>query len=331
MGANPVVEQKRDWLSLLNNTIRKILQQREAVLFILIILMMIFISSESPAFLSYKNFIALISNEAIKGFVLMGVLLLLITRDFDLSIGSGVALVGVVMAQIISQTGNLILGLLGGVLAGLTIGFINGVLVTKLKLASFIATLGVMYMARSLSNVISVGTGVPVENQEIITFMNSYFLGFPVAFLAMLIFGIIMAILLNRSKQLRRLYYTGINEKGAKMVGINTNQLRFLMFVFSGLMIAVTGIAYTGMLRSAVPTAFTGLEMKLIAMAIIGGCSLKGGQGTVLGATLGLILVTLIGNAMTIIGISPIWEGTILGTILIVAAILDILVQKRVE
>ena len=331
MGTNPIIEQKGDWPSSLKSVMRNVFQRRETVLIILIIVMMIFISSISPAFLSYKNFIALISNEAIKEFVLIGVLLLLITRDFDLSIGSGVALVGIVMAQIINQNGNLALALIGGIFTGIAIGFINGVLVTKLRLASFIATLGVMYMARSLCNVVSFGTGVPVENQAIITFMNSYLLGFPVAFIAVVIFGIIMAILLDRSKQLRRLYYTGVNEKGAKMVGINTGQLRFYMFVFSGLMMAVTGIAYTGMLRSAVPTAFTGLEMKLIAMAVIGGCSLKGGQGTVFGVTLGLILVTLIGNAMTIIGISPIWEGTILGTILIIAAIFDVIIQKRVE
>jgi len=331
MGANLVVERKRDWLSMLNNLFRKIFQRRESFIFILIIAMMIFLSYKSPAFLSYKNFMALVSNEAIKGFVLTGVLLLLITRDFDLSIGSGMALVGVVMAQIIHQTGNLGLGLLCGLLVGLMVGFINGVLVTKLKLASFIATLGSMYMARSLCNIISVGKGVPVENQAIITFLNSYFLGFPVAFLVMLFFGIIMSVLLGRSKHFRRLYYTGVNEKGAMMVGISTSKLRLLMFSFSGLMMAVAGIAYTGMLRSAVPTAFTGLEMKLIAMAVIGGSSLKGGQGSVLGALLGLILVTLIGNAMTIIGISPQWEGAILGTILVAAAILDIFVQKKVE
>jgi ribose transport system permease protein len=103
------------------------------------------------------------------------------------------------------------------------------------------------------------------------------------------------------------------------------------MFIFSGLMMAVAGIAYTGMLSSAIPLAFQGLEMKLIAMAVIGGASLKGGQGTVPGALLGLLLITLIGNSMTIIGISPQWEGAILGSILVAASILDVYVQKKVE
>jgi len=307
------------------------IRRREFFLVIMIFLMIITLSSIRPSFLSYKNLMALASNEAMKGFVLIGILLLLVTRDFDLSVGAGMSLVGVGMAWVLAQSGSIALGVLTGLIIGPLVGYINGFLVTKLKMASFIATLGTLYMARSLCNVITQGKAIPVGNRVIIDLFNSYFLGLPGTFIWMVLFAIFMSIILGKHKYFRRLFFTGINERGALMVGINTNNLRWMMFVFSGLMMAVAGIVYTGMLRAAVPLAFSGLEMKLIAMAIIGGASLKGGQGSVIGAILGLLLVTLIGNAMTVIGISPQWEGAILGSILVAASILDVFVQKRVE
>lgn len=309
--------------------IRALIRRREFVLVMLIVIMIIFLSSISPAFLSYRNMMALASNEAIKGFVVISVMMLLVTREFDLSVGAGMSLVGVVMAWVIAQSGNLALGILAGLVTGLLLGFINGFLVTRLRMASFIATLGTLYMSRSLCNVITQGKAIPVQNQWIIDFFNSYFIGLPSVFVWMIVVAVVMSILLGREKRLRRLFYTGVNERGAEMVGINTRNLRWMLFIFSGFMIAIAGIAYTGMLRSAVPLAFSGLEMKLIAMAIIGGASLKGGQGSVIGAILGLLLLTLIGNSMTLLGISPQWEGTILGSILLGASILDVYIQRK--
>ncbi len=305
--------------------------RRELFLVILIVLMIIVLSSLSPTFLSYKNLMALASNEAMKAFVLIGVLMLLVTRDFDLSVGAGMSLVGVGMAWVMAQTGSLPLGLLVGLAIGLGLGVINGFLVTKIKMASFIATLGTMYMARSLCNIITQGKAIPINNRFIIDLFNSYVLGLPLTFILMVIFAVFMTIILAKHKYFKRLFFTGVNEQGAIMVGINTIRLRWAMFIFSGLMVSIAGIVYLSMLTSAVPLAFSGLEMKMIAMAIIGGASLKGGQGSVIGAILGLLLVTLIGNAMTVIGISPQWEGAILGSILVVAAILDLTLQKRAE
>jgi ribose/xylose/arabinose/galactoside ABC-type transport system permease subunit len=260
--------------------------------------------------------------------VLIGVLLLLITGDFDLSVGAGMALVGVCMAWTTART-NIEIGILAGLALGLFLGVLNGFLVTRLKMASFIATLGTMYMARSLCNVITQGKAIPLRNEAIVKFFNLYIFGLPITFIMLIVFVAIMAFVLGRHKYFRRLFYTGFNERGATMVGINTNKLRWSMFIFSGLMIAVGGIFYTSMLSSAVPLAFSGLEMKMIAMAVIGGTSLKGGQGSVIGCVLGLVMITLVGNAMTVIGISPNWEGAILGVILIIASILDVTLQKK--
>ena len=315
----------------LGKILRKILRTRELLLILLIIIMMIVLSLVSPAFLSYRNMMALASNEAPKIFVLIGVLLLLITRDFDLSVGSGMALVGVVLATLIARTGSLSIGLLGGLAAGLIIGVINGFLVTRLKMASFIATLGTLYMARSLCNVITQGKAVPVQNQFIIQLFNSYMFGLPSIFIWTIVFAVIMAVLLIKERHFVRLFFIGVNERGARMVGMNTNRMRWALFIFSGLMMAFSGIIYTGMNRAMEPLAFRGIELKLIAMCVIGGASLKGGKGSVPGALLGLLLITLIGNSMTLIGISPQWEGAILGSILLAASILDVYTQKKVE
>jgi ribose transport system permease protein len=314
--------------SFFKKTLWNILRSRQLFLIILIAVIVIVLASISSTFLSYRNIMALASNEAIKGFVLVGVLFLLITGDFDLSVGAGMALVGVCMAWIAGRT-NTLTGVLIGLCLGLLLGFINGFLVTKLKMASFIATLGTMYMARSLCNVITQGKAIPLSDHGIVNFFNLYIFGIPITFLMMIIFVAVMAFVLVKQKKFKQLFYTGVNQKGAKMVGIDTNKVRWSMFIFSGLMIAVGGIFYTSRLSSAVPLGFSGLEMKMIAMAVIGGTSLKGGQGSVIGCVLGLVLITLIGNAMTVIGISPNWEGTILGVVLIIASILDVTLQKK--
>jgi ribose transport system permease protein len=313
---------------MVNRFIGKILKTRQLFLVIMILVLIIGLASISSTFLSYRNIMALVSNEAIKGFILVGVLLLLITGEFDLSVGAGMALVGVCMAYVSAQT-NLAIGIVVGSGVGLLLGIINGFLVTKLKMASFIATLGMMNMARSLCNVITQGKAIPLNNSKIVEFFNQYILGLPITFIMLIIFIVIMAILLTRHKYFKKLFYTGINDRGAAMVGINTNRLRWAMFIFSGLMIALAGVFYTSMLSSAVPLGFSGLEMSLIAMSVIGGASLKGGQGTVIGCILGLVLLTLIGNGMTVIGISPQWAGAILGIILILASILDVTLQNK--
>ena len=320
----------KEKVSFSKQTLLKILKSRNLFLVIMIILMILALTTVSSSFLSYRNIMALASNEAIKGFVLVGVLLLLITGEFDLTIGAGMALVGVSMAWISAQT-NLAVGIMVGSAIGLLIGIINGLLVTRLKMASFIATLGIMNMARSLCNVITQGKAIPLNQPKIVNFFNQYVFGLPITFIMLVIFAIIMGVILAKHKFFRGLFYSGINDRGAQMVGFNTNKLRWGMFIFSGLMIAIGGVFYTSMLSAAVPLGFSGLEMTMIAMAVIGGASLKGGQGTVIGCMLGLILITLVGNAMTVIGISPQWSGAILGVILLLASILDVTLQNRTE
>jgi ribose transport system permease protein len=306
----------------------KVLRTRQLFLIIMIAAMIIGLASISASFLSYRNIMALASNEAIKGFVLIGVLLLLVTGEFDLSVGAGMALVGVCMAWVSART-DLAVGIVVGIGVGLVIGILNGFLVTKLKMASFIATLGVMNMARSLCNVITQGKAIPLNNPPIVAFFNTYILGLPITFIMLIIFVVFMAIVLAKHKYFRKLFYTGVNDRGAMMVGINTNNMRWMMFIFSGAMIAIGGFFYTSMLSSAVPLGFSGLEMSMIAMCVIGGASLKGGQGSVIGCVLGLVLITLVGNAMTVIGISPQWAGAILGVILLIASILDVTLQEK--
>ena len=317
--------------SVFKQTLWKVLGSRQLVLAILIVAMTIGLTSISPSFISYRNLMAQASSQAMKGFILIGVLLLLVTGDFDLSVGAGMALVGVCMAWVMAHTHNLFLGIMTGLGVGLTIGFINGFLVTRLKMASFIATLGTMYMSRSLCNVITQGKAIPLKSPGISAFFNSYLAYLPLTFIMLVLFAVVMAILLGKHKYFRRLYYTGANERGAFMLGINTNRVRWAMFIFSGLMMSISGVVYTSMLTSAVPLGFSGLEMTMIAVAVIGGASLKGGQGSVLGCILGMLLITLISSAMTIIGISPNWAGAILGATLLIASILDAILEKGVH
>ncbi len=153
----------------------------------------------------------------------------------------------------------------------------------------------------------------------------------PLIVLYMLVIVLVSDILLRRGRALRQLYYVGGSEKAARLSGINVDMVVFLAFVASGLLAALAGIITTARLTSGVPTAFTGVELRIIAACVIGGCSLAGGEGTVLGAVLGLIFMAIVANAMTLFGVSIYWEGVVTGTILVIAVSLDMISRRRLR
>jgi len=315
----------------INSFIDKIIKRREFALFLVVIGIIILLSILSPYFFSYFNFLAISETESAKGIVIIGITLLLITGVLDLSIGSGLALVGVVTGWVFAHQYSMTVAIVSGLLVGGMIGLVNSFLVVKLKMHSFIATLGMMYMVRSIALGITSGNPYYDFPKEFIRIAKGEIWGLPKPFIILVIVVGIMTFFIDKGRFFRKLFYIGSNNRAANLVGIDTKKFTMLMYIFAGIFVAFAAIILTSKSRAAIPAAYSGIEMKLIAAAIIGGASLKGGKGSILGSILGLIILVLISNAMTILNISIYWEGVIIGTVLILAAIFDELTRKKLK
>ena len=312
----------------------KVLAVREALIAIVILITIVILSFLSPHFLSWTNFLAISRGFAMEGMVVIGMTVLLAGGMFDLSVGSTMAVSGVVCAWCLSQDFAIPLAIIAGLLTGMLIGFTNGSIVTRIGVNPLITTLGMMFVARGIALVATQGkpiSGFPKPfiflGQGMIRVIPG--LPIPVPFVVMLVLVIISDILLRRARFFRQMYYIGSNSKAAMLSGINVSLVLVAAFVIAGFMAGLGGVISTARLAAAIPTSFVGVEMRIISAAIIGGASLAGGEGTVVGSILGLIFMALLSNAMVILGVSVYWEGIIVGTVLILAVSLDTLSRKR--
>ncbi|MGI5835151.1 MAG: ABC transporter permease [Chloroflexota bacterium] len=318
--------------SRVREAIANILRIREMAMVILILFTCILLSILSPHFLNLANFIAIARGFSMEGLVVVGMSMLLIAGKFDLSVGSVMALSGIVSAWLMVK-GQMPppVAVLGGLGVGMLTGTINGIVVTRIKVNPLIATLGMMSIARGCALGFTEGhpvIGVPMDFAWI---GQGSIAGVPIPVIIMLIVVVVADILLRRGRALRQLYYVGGSEKAAQLSGIPVDRVVFLAFVASGFFAAMAGIISMARLTSGVPTAFSGVELRIIAACVIGGASLSGGEGTIVGSVLGLIFMALVTNAMTLFGVSIYWEGVVTGTILTVAVSLDMISRRRLR
>jgi len=307
-------------------------QMREMAMVILILITGAIMSAFSPYFLSISNFLAIARGFSMEGIVVVGMVMLLISGNFDLSVGSVMAVSGIASAALmVNAHMHPVVGVLGGLLVGAAAGAVNGFVVTKIGVNPLIATLGMMAVARGMA--LGFTSGHPVVNvpMSFAWIGQGSIAGLPVPVLIMIVVVCLADILLRKARALRQLYYVGGGQDAAKLSGINVTRVVFMAFVSSGICASMAGIISMARLTSGVPTAFVGVELRIIAACVIGGASLSGGEGTVLGALLGLIFMALVTNAMTMFGVSIYWEGVITGSILTAAVSLDMLSRRRLR
>ncbi len=309
-----------------------ILRVREITMVILILIMGIAMSILSPYFLDVGNFLAMARGFSMEGLVVVGMSTLLIAGAFDLSVGSVMALSGIAAAWLI-RTAHVpyVVAVLGGLGVGFLSGTINGIVVTRIKVNPLIATLGMMSVARGVA--LGVTEGRPVINipADFAFIGQGSVLGVPLIIIYMVVIVLVADVLLRRGRAFRQLYYVGSSEKAARLSGINVDRVVFLAYIASGVLTALAGVISMARLTSGVPTAFAGVELRIIAACVIGGMSLSGGEGTIIGAILGLIFMALVTNALTLFGVSIYWEGVVTGTILTAAVSFDMLSRRRLK
>jgi ribose transport system permease protein len=303
----------------------RLLQSREAMLFALIAFVVVFMSLASPHFLSMANFRAMAAGLVPTGIIVVGMTYLLVSGGFDLSVGSVVALASTVCAYLLTLGFGIPEAVIGSLLLGALAGGLNGVLVTGLNINPLIATLGTMSIARGIALIMTEGFSLSSLPRSFGLAGNSSLFGLPAIVWIMLAVVAAGDFALRRMTFFRQIYFVGSNEQAARLSGIDVARVRIAAYVLSGVLASLAGVLLASRLMSGTPTAGSGLELQVLAAAVIGGASLKGGEGTVLGAFLGAVFVALVSNAMTMLAVSIYWQMIVTGAILVAAVGIDML------
>ncbi|MAM13981.1 MAG: ABC transporter permease [Rhizobiaceae bacterium] len=283
-----------------------------------------------PAFMSARNIRAILNVVSFVGIIAIGQTILMVSGEFDLSVGSVAGLSAVVAAKLMTVVALPVpVALLGGVGVGLALGLVNGLVVVKLGIPAFIQTLGVLFVGQGLIQVVTGGYPVYPLPQSVSAIGRAnlgFGLGWSFAFFILAL--IIADTVLRRTSVGRNLYATGGNKEVARLVGINTDRYKIAAFMTVGALAAVAGMFVMADMSTATTTVGSGWELVVIAGVVVGGVSLFGGAGTVVGGVIGILLLRVVQSGLVIIGIDANWQQIAVGVIMVLAVGLDI-VRRR--
>ena len=312
---------------------RRILQAfvdiRELTLIMLITVIIVVMANINPYFFSFSNFRAVAVGMTPTAIIVIGMAILLASGGFDLSVGSVMALSSTVVAMLLLTGMPIFIAVLCGLILGGVIGVANGVLVTSFGINPLIATLGTMSIARGIALVLTEGFSVSSLPSSFAWIGKASFGGFPVIVIVTLVLVVLFDLAVRHTRFFRQVYFIGANEKAAMLSGIHVNRVRIILYALTGILAAFAGILLASRLMSGTPTAGNGIELQVLAAAVIGGASLRGGEGTILGAFLGVVFVALINNTMTMLAVSIYWQMIVIGGVLIMAVALDMLIRSK--
>lgn len=298
--------------------VRTFLKNYALLLSFAVICLVLTLSTE--VFLTLGNLTDIVRQSSINGLVAVGMTFVILSGCIDLSAAATVALCGSIAGKL---SNNMALAVTAALAMGLLIGLANGLLVTKSKVQPFILTLGMQMIIRGSSLVYTNGTTVYEVASKYRIIGRGGFIGIPVPIVIFVVVLAVAFIVLNKSKLGRYTYAVGSNEEAARLSGIKTDLVRIVAFMTSGLLAALAGVVLTARVGAAEPLAATGWELDAVAAVIIGGTSLRGGQGGVLNTILGVFIISVINNGMTLMNIESFYHQIIKGIIIILAVLID--------
>ena len=285
----------------------------------------------TPKFLTTSNLTNIVTQSSIVGIAAVGATFIIITGGIDLSVGSNVALSGMLAATLVGGGLNGMVGVLLTIVVGTAIGALNGFSVTVLRLAPFIVTLAVLGMGRGLTLQISGGQSVYDLPASFTWLGGGTLLGLPVPVITTVLVFAIGYFVLSRTTFGHQVYAVGGNREAARLAGIRDRRVLFLVYAIAGVCAGIAAITLVGRLGSATPTAATGLELQVIAAVVIGGTSLFGGKGSMAGTFVGVLLIGVINNGLTLLNVSPFWVQFMQGALIFIAVLLDSYNTRRLS
>jgi ribose transport system permease protein len=303
-----------------------------------LIMMIVYFTVASPYFFSFENFVNIIVSACVVGVLALGVTFVIVTGGIDLSIGT-VMTISAVMTGVATTWWHLpvALGILVGIGTGGLFGLINGILIARFKLPPFIATLGTLNIARGMALVITHGTPIYFNNNPELTgtvmgsAVGNFIPAYPIPNIALILFGaaLLAGFLLSKTALGRYTYALGSNEEAVRLSGVSVAIWKIAVYTLCGLFVGLGGVLIAARIGSAQPAVGFGYELEAISAVVIGGTSLSGGEGTILGTIIGAFVLKTLLNGLQIMSISNDWQITITGVVVIAAVYLDIVRRRQ--
>lgn len=293
--------------------------------FLGLIILIVIVSILNPSFLEPLNILNLLRQVAINALIAFGMTFVILTGGIDLSVGAILALSSALTAGMMVSGIDPMLAILIGCILGGLMGMVNGLFITKGKMAPFIATLATMTIFRGLTLVYTGGnpiTGLG-DNYLFQLFGRGYFLGIPVPAVTMILTFVVLFIILHKTPFGRKTYAIGGNEKAALISGIKVPKVKVMIYSLSGMLAALAGAILTSRLNSAQPTAGTSYELDAIAAVVLGGTSLSGGKGRIFGTLIGALIIGTLNNGLNLLGVSSFYQMVVKGIVILIAVLLD--------
>ncbi|MFB9758338.1 ABC transporter permease [Ectobacillus funiculus] len=295
---------------------------------VILVLMCVVLSMLTSNFLEVNNLLNVLKQISIIAILAAGMTFVILTGGIDLSVGSTVALSGVISVMLSQQGVNAMIAMAAGVAIGVATGFVNGYLTAKVKLPAFIVTLGSFTYIRGLAYVISAGYPIVLTDPIFKFFGAGDIVGIPTPIFIMAFIYVITFFILKYTMFGRHVYAIGGNEEAASLTGIKVGATLIKVYVISGLLSGLAGVVLAGRLYSGQPTAGVGFELDAIAAVILGGTSFTGGVGTIRGTIIGALIMGVLSNGLTLLNVSYYWQLVIKGAVIILAVLLDRLRTK---
>lgn len=294
----------------------------------LALLLAIVLSLSSPYFLTSGNLFNLLDQSVVIGIVAIGMTFVILTGGIDLSVGSIAGLTGIILGLAMREM-SLPLAVLTAISAGAFIGAISGILISVFGLAAFVVTLGMMAICRSLAYVLSGQRSISDIPEELSGLVYNSFAGLQLNVIILIVLYIVAWVYLTRARGGRTIYAVGSNKEAARISGLNTTLYTILPYMVSGALSAVAVTLIAAQILSIDPLAGNLLELDAIAAVVIGGASLYGGRGSIIGTLFGVLIMVMIRNGMNLLGVSPFWQGTAIGAIIIAAVLAERLMSGK--
>lgn len=324
---NPAAEAAAGWSSGLRARIQQLLA------FASLIVIFVAFSIANSTFATYANVTNILFSTVVIGTLALGTTFVIITGGIDLSIGTGMALCAVMSATFITTWELPIgVGVVLTILFGGLIGLVNGFNVAVLKIPPFIATLAMMLVAQGLALVISHSAPIYFTDAPSyikISIGHLFGVNFPNAVLVLIVAAIVCIVLLNTTVLGRYTFSIGSNEEATALSGINVRRWKILIYTVAGLFIGLAGVMISARLASAQPATGQGYELQAIAAVVIGGTSLAGGKGSMVGTIIGALIISVLNNGLQIISVPQEWQNVILGVVILVAVYADMIRKKE--
>ncbi|CAN5765370.1 ribose ABC transporter permease [soil metagenome] len=330
---NPAIQGAAGTRSAFETAVRRLFTSQEGVLFFIVCGLWIYLSIRSDVFFTERNIGVMLSQVSMIAITGVGMTMLLIAREVDLSVGSLQAFAGVMAMQSLNSSSNLIVGVLVALLVGAGVGLVNAGATLALKINSFIVTLAMMQILRGLAYT---STNAAVQNDHKLPAFRQIFNGaliespirIPNPVLIMIVIFIVFGLILNRTTFGRQVYAIGGNPSAAALSGIPVNRIKTICFVITGMLGALSAFMLISRMNSGQNNAGFGFELQVIGSVLLGGASLAGGKGTLLGTLFAAVLLGTLNNGIVLLGYNSNWQTAVVGLMILFAVLLDTLRRR---